>query len=206
MTLPPADLRLTGVRLACARGGQPVFADLAFAIGAGQAMVVTGPNGSGKTTLLRLLAGLLQPASGEVALAGGDPDGTLPEQAHYVGHQDALKPSLTVAENLAFWAAYLGGPTAGAGLADWGLADLHAVPAAYLSAGQRRRLSLCRLTAVARPVWLLDEPTSALDDAAQQTLARLMQRHLAGGGIIVAATHTPLPLDAAVELRLGPTP
>src|ERR1700704_5462715 len=97
-----AALHLTGTDLACTRGGQIVFAGLDFAVQSGQALAVTGPNGAGKTTLLRLLAGLLRASAGRLALTGGDPDATLPEQAHYLGHQDALKPALTVAENLAF--------------------------------------------------------------------------------------------------------
>jgi heme exporter protein A len=201
---PRVASRLTGAGLSCVRGIQPVFAGIDFAVGAGQAMAVTGPNGAGKTTLLRLLAGLLRPSAGRLAFTGGDPDATLAEQAHYLGHQDALKPSLTVAENLEFWARYLGGkPSVADGLAQLGLAGLQSMPAAYLSVGQRRRLSLCRLVAVSRPVWLLDEPTAALDAAAQKTLGELMRAHLSSGGIVVAATHGPLPIDAAVELKLG---
>jgi heme exporter protein A len=132
------------------------------------------------------------------------PDQTIPEQAHYLGHQDALKPSLTVAENLSFWARYLGSaePVDGA-LAAVGLAALADLPAAYLSAGQRRRLSIARLLAAKRPLWLLDEPTSALDREAQDTLTGLMRQHLSGGGIIVAAAHGSIGLDHAKELRLG---
>ena len=164
-----------------------------------------GPNGSGKSSLLRLIAGLLRPSAGRILLHGGAVDQTIPEQAHYLGHLDALKPSLTVAENLDFWTSYLG---EGASPIDsalsavelGGLADL---PATYLSAGQRRRLSLARLIVVARPIWLLDEPTSALDAAAQGMLAELMRTHLAGGGLILAATHGPIGLDGVKELRLG---
>jgi heme exporter protein A len=166
-------------------------------------LVVRGANGSGKTSLLRLIAGLLRPAGGRVEMIGGDPDLTVPEQAHYLGHQDALKPSLSVAENLAFWARYLGirpcGPDA---LAAVGLGELADLPAGYLSAGQRRRLSIARLIAAPRPLWLLDEPTSALDAAAQVRLAELMRRHLGGGGLAVAATHGPLGVEAARELTL----
>jgi heme exporter protein A len=139
---------------------------------------------------------------------GGDGELTLAEQAHYLGHRDALKPSLTVSENLAFWASYLGDgrSSAGAGsdaLAAVGLADLAHLPAGYLSAGQRRRLSVARLLAAPRPIWLLDEPTAALDVVAQARLAGLMRDHLGSGGLIIAATHGPLGIEGAQELRMG---
>ena len=183
-----------------------MFQDLGFAVEAGRALLVTGPNGAGKSTLLRLVAGLVRPDRGVLTLEEGDPELTLGEQAHYLGHLDALKPSLSVRENLAFWASMLGASTNGleAALASVGLGTLAALPAGYLSAGQRRRLSLARLLAVRRPLWLLDDPTSALDAHAQAMLAELMRTHLAGGGLILASTHGPLGLDHAAELRLGP--
>jgi heme exporter protein A len=200
-------MRLLASDLGCIRGGRQVFRDLSFAVGAGEALVVTGPNGAGKSSLLRLIAGLVRPTQGRLALEDGDPELTIGEQAHYLGHQDALKPSLSVHENLAFWADFLGGrgTKVGAGLAAVGLDGLARLPAAYLSAGQRRRLSLARLIAAPRAIWLLDEPTSALDAAAQATLADLMRSHLAGGGLILAATHGPIGLEGANELRLGDT-
>jgi heme exporter protein B len=151
-----------------------------------------------------LIAGLIRPTQGHVTLAGLDPEASIGEQAHYLAHQDAFKPSLTVAENLGFWSRFLG-PSASpeAALAAVGLDSLTGLPAAYLSAGQRRRLSLARLLAVYRPIWLLDEPTAALDADGQASLAKLMQDHLASGGIIVAATHGPLGIDGASELRLS---
>lgn len=195
---------LIGHDLACVRGQREVFAGLDFRVGAGEALALTGRNGAGKSSLLRLIAGLVRPAAGSVRLDGGDPELTVPEQAHYLGHLDALKPSLTVTENLGFWIDYLGGDPArlGTALEAVALDDLADLPAGYLSAGQRRRLSIARLVAVARPVWLLDEPTSALDVASQERLAGLMRAHLAGGGLILAATHGPLGLDTR-ELRLG---
>src|SRR5262249_57613531 len=100
-------MRLEASDLACSRGGREVFSGVGFGLGAGEALVVTGPNGAGKSSLLRLIAGLVRPTGGTLSLDGGDPDLTLPEQVHYLGHQDALKPSLTVAENLAFWVQFL---------------------------------------------------------------------------------------------------
>ena len=134
-----------------------------------------------------------------------DPVRTLPEQVHYLGHQDALKPSLTATENLTFWGRYLGGggASATAALETVGLAAVADLPAGYLSAGQRRRLSIARLLTAKRPVWLLDEPTTALDRAAQDMLAGLMKAHLSDGGLIVAAAHGPIGLERAKELRLG---
>ncbi|HVV41312.1 MAG TPA: heme ABC exporter ATP-binding protein CcmA [Nitrobacter sp.] len=197
-------MKLLGRGLRCVRGGREIFAGLDLEASAGEAVAVTGPNGVGKTSLLRMIAGLLALAGGTVDLDGGEADLTLAEQAHYLGHRDALKPALSVTENLAFWRDFLGGGEAGAGgaLAAVGLDHIAHLPAAYLSAGQRRRLSIARLIAVKRPVWLLDEPTSALDSDGQTAFAAIMSRHLAGGGIILAATHAPLDI-AARELRIG---
>src|SRR5690349_15726596 len=164
-------MRLEGHALACSRGGRQVFSGLEFGVSSGEALLVTGRNGAGKSSLLRMLAGLVRVGGGDLNLAGGDPEKTLPEQAHYLGHLDALKPPLTVMENLDFWTCYLGGEGAPrAALATVGLGALTDLPAAYLSAGQRRRLSLARLLSVMRPIWLLDEPVSALDREAQDML------------------------------------
>jgi heme exporter protein A len=203
-------MRLSASDVACIRGGRQVFRNVSFALDAGAALLVTGPNGAGKSSLLRLIAGLVPTSQGRLDLEGGDGELTVGEQAHYLGHQDALKPALSVRENLAFWTDFLGGGSSGgrdgkelAALAAVGLDGLARLPAAYLSAGQRRRLSLARMIAVARPIWLLDEPTSALDAAAQAILADLMRAHCAGGGLILAATHGPIGLDGTQELRLG---
>lgn len=198
-------MRLSATDLACRRGGREVFAGVSFTVGSGEGLTIVGRNGAGKSSLLRMVVGLLRVAEGRLSLEGGDPELTVGEQAHYLGHLDALKPALSVAENLTFWSRFLGAaavdvvaPLNAVGLD--GLADL---PAAYLSAGQRRRLSIARLLAVKRPIWLLDEPASTLDAAAQQRLGEFMRAHLADGGIILAATHGALGLDGAKELRLG---
>jgi len=211
-------MRLCARDLGCIRGGREVFAAVDFSLEEGETLAVTGPNGAGKTTLLRLIAGLLEPAGGRLELEGGAADTTLAEQAHYLGHRDALKPALTVRENLEFWYAFLGGGDAparvrppphqrcAAALDTVGLGALARLPAAYLSAGQRRRLGIARLIAVPRPIWLLDEPHSALDLAGQQRLVELMRAHLAGRGMIVAATHGSLGLDGkALQLGARPT-
>jgi heme exporter protein A len=205
-------MRLLGHGVGCVRGGRDVFSGLDFEVPAGEALAVTGRNGSGKTSLLRLIAGLLTPAGGSIALEGGEAELTLAEQAHYLGHRDALKPALSVLENLAFWRDFLGGEIGEAGanlpgslaqsLASVGLDHATDLPAAFLSAGQRRRLSIARLVAVRRPIWLLDEPSTALDTAGQSLFSALMHSHLAAGGIIIAATHGPLGIEAR-ELRIG---
>ena len=197
-------MRLSGSGVTCVRGGREVFTGLDFEVAAGEILSVTGHNGSGKTSLLRLIAGLLMPTEGTVALEGGEAELTLAEQAHYLGHRDALKPALSGLENLSFWRNFLGGETtdADASLEAVGIDHAAHLPAAYLSAGQRRRLSLARLLAVHRPLWLLDEPTAALDAAGQAMFAELMRDHLRSGGLIVAATHGPLGIESR-ELRIG---
>jgi heme exporter protein A len=203
-------MKLSGRDLACIRGGRRVFCGVGFSIAAGRALLLTGPNGAGKSSLLRMIAGLIRPAEGSIALEGGDPELSVGEQSHYVGHVDPLKPALTVTENLAFWSRFLNGAREAEeaallerGLDAVGLADLAGLPAGYLSAGQKRRLSLARVLAVPRPIWLLDEPSTALDAASQERLQHVMHAHLSGGGLIIAATHGPLGLSEPDELRLG---
>jgi heme exporter protein A len=197
-------MRLLGRGVKCVRGGREVFSELDFAAASGEALAVTGPNGAGKTSLLRIVAGLLTAAAGSIGLEDGERELTVAEQAHYLGHRDAMKPALSVKENLAFWRDFLGGEASNAteGLVAVGLDHAAHLPAAYLSAGQRRRLSIARLLVVRRPIWLLDEPTSALDAGGQSLFVALMRDHLARGGLIIAATHAPLGV-AAKELRIG---
>ncbi len=191
--------------LAAFRGERLVLRDVAFSLAAGGALLLTGPNGSGKSTLLRLLAGLLRPAAGTLRWNGEDALADLPTHARrvgYVGHLDALKPGFTAAENLAFAARLSGGSVADA-LAGVGLEGLADLPGRMLSAGQRRRLALARLGLTRAPLWLLDEPTLGLDDRSVGRFGGLMEAHRAGGGLVVAATHLPLPLGRAAELSLG---
>ncbi|WP_246725521.1 heme ABC exporter ATP-binding protein CcmA [Beijerinckia sp. L45] len=219
------------------RGGRIVLSDLTFSLGTGEVLLVTGRNGAGKSTLLRTLAGLLPMQSGRIVFADASDEVRGVETVHYLGYEDALKPSLTVGENLTFWAAMLGPSSPaerGSGttrsvvegappevaadlppppppavplsrfaredlsprdaLTAFGIARLLDLPAAYLSAGQKRRVALARLLLTPRPIWLLDEPLIALDVGAQQTLTAIMAAHVAKGGAIVAASHAPLGL------------
>jgi heme exporter protein A len=193
--------------IAAFRGERLVFSELSFTVQPGGALLLTGPNGSGKSTLLRLLAGLVPPAAGRVLWNGEEALADLPLHARrlaYLGHLDAVKPGLTVAENLAFAAAAAGGRAAvSAALADFALDELSELPARMLSAGQRRRLALARVALSPGPLWLLDEPTLGLDSASLDRAEAVFARHRAEGGMIVAATHVALPLPGASELHLG---
>ena len=198
-----------GRDLTCTRAGRPVFAGLDFTLAEGAALVLTGPNGSGKSSLLRLMAGLLRPAAGALTWAGdaiSDDWEAHRARVRFIGHLDAVKPVLSLRENLAFCAG-LHGPARPAdlerGLAAFALEGLAEVPGRILSAGQRRRLALARLAVSPGTLWLLDEPTVALDSAAQADLAKLMTAHRAAGGCIVAATHMALALPGASALDLG---
>lgn len=182
--------------LSVARGGVTVLAGLCFAVGAGQALVLRGPNGSGKTTLLRTLAGLQPPVAGRVMLS--------PDAVAYAAHADGLKSTLTVAENLAFWASIYGGPPPERAIAALDLAGLIRRRAGELSAGQKRRLGLARLLVTGRPLWLLDEPTVSLDVASVALFAAVVREHLRQGGAAVIATHVDLGLPEARILDLDP--
>jgi len=198
-------MRLIAENLSGERGGEPVFDGISFDLGGGDGLVVTGPNGSGKSTLLRVVAGLLPSASGVIRLEGGGEDVSLGSACHYLGHQNAMKTALTVDENLAFWRDFHGEPhlEPAEALEMVGLPDIGHLPYGYLSTGQKRRVSICKLLVSWRPIWLLDEPTAGLDAASEKQFAALMTAHLDDGGIIVAATHVPLGLDGASELRMG---
>jgi heme exporter protein A len=201
-------MRLVVASLAVDRGERRVLDGLSLAVAAGEALVVTGRNGAGKSTLIRAVAGLTAVAGGSITLE--DWEGPRAAAIHLVGHLDAVKPQLTVAANLAFWSRWHGGALTSEGadetveraLEAVGLLPLLDSPAAFLSQGQRRRLALARLVAAPRPLWLLDEPTAGLDRASRDAFAALMGRHIAEGGLILAATHEPLGLDGAATLAL----
>jgi heme exporter protein A len=182
------------------RGGRLLFRDLSFRADPGEILSVYGRNGAGKSSLLRVLAGLLEPVAGSVSFksppAGAGED--LAGNAHFCGHLDAVKPALTVRETLTFWAALYGGPAGGVAgaLEEWSLTPLADLPGQYLSAGQRRRAALARLSVAPRPIWLLDEPSAALDASAKALLIARGHAHCKQGGAIVVASHEPLWPDA----------
>ena len=197
-------MRLIAENLCAERGGEAVFAGVSFALGGGEALTVTGRNGTGKTTLLRVISGLLRASAGTVRLEGGA-DEPHAAQCHLLGAQNAMKNALSVHENLAFWQRFSGAAQLRIedALHAVGLPGLGATPFAYLSTGQRRRAAIARLLLNHRPVWLLDEPTSGLDAEAADVFSKLLGEHLKAGGIAVAATHLPLGIKEARELRMG---
>ena len=197
-------MRLIAEGLSGGRGEEALFSAVDFALGQGDALVVTGPNGSGKSTLLRTLAGLLAPWSGTLRLDGADWP-SVGAACHYLGHLNAMKTALTVAENLDFWASLLGEMRLdrAAALERVGLGGLGHLPFGYLSTGQKRRTAIARLLVSARPIWLLDEPTAGLDARSEGEFAVLANEHLQTGGIIIAATHQALGIASAKILALG---
>ena len=202
---------LAAETLDCVRGERTVFTGVDFAVAPGSSLVLTGANGSGKSSLLRLLAGLLNPARGRILWDGenvAEDRAAYSARLRYVGHQNVLKPALSVTENLAFWAGLHGDPrtanrVVAAALERLCLGHLAEVPAQLLSAGQRRRLALARIAAAPAPLWLLDEPTVTLDRESVATVEALMADHCAGGGLIVVATHIGLKVPNAAVLTLG---
>ncbi|MEX2519561.1 MAG: heme ABC exporter ATP-binding protein CcmA [Paracoccaceae bacterium] len=195
-------MALTVEGLAVERGGRLALVAPDFRVERGQAALIAGPNGAGKSTLLRAVAGLVRPLRGRVMLDGAGETG---QHAAYAGHLDAVKPALSVRANLASWAALYGASEGvDAALESFGLSHIAASPAAYCSAGQKRRLGLARLLVTGRRVWLLDEPTVSLDAGASADFARIVAAHCAGGGIAVAATHVEMGLPAGPRIDLLP--
>jgi heme exporter protein A len=206
--LAEIGMRLQGEYLSAFRGERLVLRDVCFTVPSSGALLLLGPNGAGKSTLLRVLAGLKRPDAGRLLWDGSDAlaDPALhATQIAFLGHLDAVKPGLTVAENLALPARLSGRPI-GMALEAVGLAALAELPARMLSAGQRRRLAIARLVLSRAPLWLLDEPTLGLDARSVELFGALLARHREAGGVVVAATHLPLPLPGAETLQLGPLP
>ncbi len=203
-------MHLSAENLAARRGEDLIFANVSFDLEGGDALILTGRNGSGKSTLLRVAAGLLRPEKGRLLFTDskGESDREPGEASHYLGHRNAMKSELTVAENLTFWKEFLGDTEGGAGLAiedaaqAVGLAGITHLPFGYLSAGQQRRIAFAKLLVAYRPIWILDEPTAALDTTADRLLGDLISSHQTAGGIVLAATHQPLALENAREMRM----
>ncbi len=194
-----ASYRLVAEAVSAFRGDRLVLDRISFAVPAGGALVLLGPNGAGKSTLLRVVAGLKRLDGGRILFDGTD---DLESKIAYLGHQDAIKPGLTAAENLAF-TARLSGRNVTHALEGLGLAALAGLPARMLSAGQKRRLALARLSLAAAPVWLLDEPTLGVDAASVEAFGKVLADHRAQDGVVLAATHLPLPMADMAELHLG---
>lgn len=194
---------LEAAGLAVIRGERLVFSGVGFRVAEGGAMLLVGPNGSGKSTLLRMVAGLVRAEAGRLLWRGADALADLAEHAGrvaYLGHLDAVKSGLTVAENLLVWGFR---DRVTVALDAVGLVALADLPAKMLSAGQRRRLALARLALRPAPIWLLDEPTLGLDVASVERFGAMLAEHRAAGGVVLAATHLPLPLPGAAELSLA---
>ncbi|SFV37554.1 heme exporter protein A [Devosia crocina] len=196
-------LRLETAALAVGRGDMPLAQAIDLSVPAGTGLLLRGPNGAGKSTLLLTLAGLLPPLSGSVVLQGhNEEEGPA---FHHCGHRNAVRPRLTARETLGFWRTLNGNPAVpvDAALERVGLVRQARLDAAYLSAGQQRRLVLARLLVSARPVWLLDEPSSALDAEGQVLLGELVREHLGQGGMAVIASHDPIAVPGLPVLTLG---
>lgn len=201
----------TGTDLTCLRGGRQVFEGLSFGLESGDALILRGPNGSGKSSLLRLMAGLGAPAAGNICWndeAIGEDRLLHGERTHYLGHENAVKPALTVRENLAVWARLRSDTPAVDDAIDQALAAvdlqrLAGLPARLLSSGETRRLALARLVASDAPLWLLDEPTVGLDQASVERLSELLSAHRQAGGMVAMSIHGPFAAENSRTLDLG---
>jgi len=198
-------MRLGAENLAGERGGETIFAGLSFEVSSGEALIVTGPNGSGKSTLLRIICGLLAPEAGKIELL--EDRAALPVRAacHYLGHQNAMKPALSVRENLLFWQKFNGSARfdIDEALEAVDLPGVEHLPFGYLSTGQKRRVSIAKLLISYRPLWIVDEPTAGLDKASESRFAELMREHMGKGGMVIAATHIPLGLEGVRTLDMA---
>ena len=200
-------MKLIIENLSLSRAGQEIVTDISFELSAGEALIVTGENGSGKSTTLRGVAGLLPLSGGSVTLldeTGKQFEGETREYCHYLGHQNGMKPALTVRENLDFWQKFCGEPdlTIEQALEEVDLAHTIDLPFSYLSAGMKRRVSIARLLVSDRPIWIVDEPTAGLDAQSSKMFTNLCQTFCKGGGILIAATHLPLGIKTEKTLEI----
>ncbi len=194
-------MKLEAIALACERNGRQLFQSLDFALASGDMAELRGPNGAGKSSLLRAMAGLVPLSAGEIKISA-ETDVPLASRLHYIAHSDAMKPAMTVEQNLQFWCDVLEGQSIAKALQAFDLESLRRDPVQLLSAGQRRRLCLSRLFVAERPLWLLDEPTTALDATSQNILIVRIQQHLAGGGMVIAATHGDIGVTSSTRIDL----
>ena len=192
-------MRLAAEGISAFRGDRLVLDRISFAVPAGGALILLGPNGAGKSTLLRAIAGLKRLDGGRIEFDGSN---DLEGKIAYLGHQDALKPGLTAAENLAF-TARISGRDIRQALEALGIGPLSGLPVRMLSAGQKRRLALARLSLTGAPLWLLDEPTLGVDASSVDAFGKVLAAHRHANGVVLAATHLPLPMSHATELHLG---
>lgn len=201
-------MKLIASNISVMRGEDLIIENVSFEVGNNEALMIRGANGSGKSTLLRAIAGLLPLEAGSLSIEDKDNEfrGAKPtELCHYLGHENAMKPAMSVGENLKFWQEFAGQPhlEIDEAMEMVGLDGLQDVPFAHLSTGQRRRISIARLLVSYRPIWLLDEPTAGLDASSEKQFADLMKAHLDDDGMIIAATHIPLGLENTKELVFG---
>lgn len=201
MTAHRGEPRIVATGLSVRRGGAIVVSGVDLDLGAGDIAVLRGPNGSGKSSILRTMAGFAPPAAGTLSIRPLDA-ADRPPTAH-LGHLDGVKGDLTVAENAAFWELLYGSAGAVDAIAALDLSRLADRRAATLSAGQRRRLAFARILIAQRPIWLLDEPTATLDAAQQGVVCGLIERQAKAGGLVVVATHDPMPLAGAKSFALA---
>jgi heme exporter protein A len=189
--------------LSCRRGGKLVFREATFRLAPGAILQITGANGSGKSSLLRVLAGLLPKAEGAVFWQGKPITEDIEahhQRLHYIGHLDALKPTLTGAEILAYWRTLR--PCPQSNRDSFGTAAFLSKPVRLLSAGQKRRLALSRLTLDDAPLWLLDEPATSLDADGQNLLLAAIHEHRSKGGIVIAAMHHVMNTDNSMVFAM----
>lgn len=197
-------------KISLKRGNRLLIKDLSFSLKKGESLLVTGPNGVGKTTLIRSIAGFLDPEKGKISYqaeaktTNEEDEETRREHIHYIGHKNGIRTSLTVLENLEFWKSFFASETdLKEIIKTYYLESLINIPAGYLSAGQKRRLGLARLSIVKRAIWLLDEPTVSLDEMSANIVATAASNHLKNGGILVAATHIPLEIPFTQHIQLS---